>query len=67
MVVFGNGSLFNHSNNPNVYYYHDQTGNRLLYYAASKSIRKGEEMFISYGPKHSVNKKSDPTLVGSTH
>jgi SET domain-containing protein len=67
LVVFGNGSLFNHSKNPNVYYYHDQTGNRLLYYAAKKSIRKGEELFISYGNEHSVNKKSDPTLVGSRY
>ena len=55
LVVFGNGSLFNHSNDPNVYYYHDCTKNRLLYYAAAKSIKKGEELFISYGLKHSVN------------
>ena len=67
LVVFGNGSLFNHSNNPNVYYYHDQTKNRLLYYAASKDIEKGEELFISYGDKHSVNHGVDKNLVGSTH
>jgi len=67
LVVFGNGSLFNHSNDPNVYYYHDQTKNRLLYYAASKDIEKGEELFISYGDKHSVNQGVDKNLVGSTH
>ena len=67
LVVFGNGSLFNHSNNPNVYYYHDSTGNRLLYYAAAKPIKKGQELFISYGPKHSVTVNQGKNSVGSTH
>ena len=67
LVVFGNGSLFNHSNDPNVYYYHDQKKNRLLYYAASKDIEEGEELFISYGKKHSVNEGVDKNSVGSTH
>ena len=67
LVVFGNGSLFNHSNEPNVYYYHDETGNRLLYYAANKKIEKGEEMFISYGEKHSVNSNPNPKSVGAKH
>ena len=67
LIVFGNGSLFNHSDNPNVTYYHDKTRNRLLYYAASKDMEKGEELFISYGDKHSVNQGVDKNLVGSTH
>ena len=67
LVVFGNGSLFNHNNKPNVYYYHDSTGNRLLYYAAAKPIKKGEELFISYGAEHSVSKNPQKKSVGSTH
>lgn len=61
IVVFGNGSMFNHSKYPNTYYYHDQSRNRLLYYKAMKHIKKGEELFISYGEHHGVNYEQQPT------
>ena len=67
LIVFGNGSLFNHSDNPNVTYYHDKTRNRLLYYAASKKINRGEELFIFYGKNHSVTIDPDTNTVGSTY
>ena len=54
LVVFGNGSIFNHDDEPNVYYFHNCSGNRLLYFAAKKEIHSGEELFISYGKSHSV-------------
>jgi SET domain-containing protein len=54
IVVFGNGSIFNHSDDPNVYYYHNCSGNRLLYFAAKKPIKEGDELFITYGQSHPV-------------
>lgn len=69
LVIFGNGSLFNHSEEPNVYYHHDNTSNRLMYYNALKDIKEGEEMFINYGPNHqvSLNKDTNDISVGSTY
>jgi len=55
IIVFGNGSIFNHANENNTYYYHDCTGNRLLYYAAKEDITLGDELCIHYGDKHYVN------------
>jgi len=54
ILVFGNGSIFNHADENNTYYYHDCTGNRLLYYAAKEDITEGTELCIHYGDKHYV-------------
>ncbi|MDP8306417.1 MAG: SET domain-containing protein-lysine N-methyltransferase [Candidatus Chlorobium antarcticum] len=50
LVAMGNGMLFNHSFEPNVGYYLDETpsGKELVLYALSE-VRKGEEMFYNYG------------------
>ena len=50
LVVMGNGMLFNHSSTPNVAYYREETelGPELVLYAL-RNIRKGEELFYSYG------------------
>uniref|UniRef100_Q3AQH3 Nuclear protein SET n=1 Tax=Chlorobium chlorochromatii (strain CaD3) TaxID=340177 RepID=Q3AQH3_CHLCH len=50
LVAMGNGMLFNHDNNPNVAYYREDTplGAELVLYAL-RNIRKGEELFYSYG------------------
>jgi SET domain-containing protein len=50
LVAMGNGMLFNHSSTPNVAYYREQTalGPELVLYAL-RNIRKGEELFYSYG------------------
>lgn len=51
LVAMGYGMLFNHSPNPNVAYYRDDTtlGAELVLYAL-RDIRKGEELFYNYGP-----------------
>jgi uncharacterized protein len=50
LVVMGNGMLFNHSSDPNVAYYREETslGPELMLYAL-RDIEKGEELFYSYG------------------
>ena len=57
IVVFGYGSMYNHSLNNNVYYrISPKNPDRFLEYVALKPIRKGAELFINYGPNHHVNK-----------
>jgi len=53
LVVFGNGSLFNHSDSPNIFYSFDESRPRLLFFYALRPLKKGEELFISYGEGHS--------------
>ncbi|PSS27183.1 hypothetical protein M430DRAFT_268437, partial [Amorphotheca resinae ATCC 22711] len=50
-VVFGLGSMFNHSNlRQNVGWERDFK-NRLITYTALREIKAGEELCISYGPR----------------
>ena len=65
IIVFGNGSLFNHNDDNNTYYYHNCSGNRLLYYAAKKAIKEGEELCIHYGDAHYVKLFPDYPYQGS--
>ena len=47
--MLGNGSIFNHHDNNNVNYYY--MGNKGFFiYKANKDIKKGDEMYINYGP-----------------
>lgn len=50
LVAMGYGMLFNHSSDPNVAYYRQETslGVELVIYAL-RDISKGEEMFYNYG------------------
>ncbi|MBM3162320.1 MAG: SET domain-containing protein [Chlorobi bacterium] len=50
LVVMGYGMLFNHSPEPNVAYYREETRNgpELVLYAL-RDIGKGEELFYTYG------------------
>lgn len=50
LVVMGNGMLFNHSSEPNVAYYLEETklGPELVLYAL-REISQGEELFYNYG------------------
>jgi hypothetical protein len=50
LVAMGYGMLFNHSQQPNVAYYRDDSalGAELVLYAL-RDIRKGEELFYDYG------------------
>jgi SET domain-containing protein len=50
LLVFGYGSIYNHSNDPNVDYYYDNDNNKMIY-KAIKDINKDSELFISYGRK----------------
>ena len=47
VLVFGYGSMYNHSDDYNVDY--DQTQENTMVYTANRDIQKGEELYISYG------------------
>jgi SET domain-containing protein len=47
-LLTGFGSIYNHSDDPNTDYTID-VKNKLATFKADKRIRKGEEIFISYG------------------
>lgn len=57
IVVFGYGSIYNHSLKPNVGYTisNKLPSDRLFTYTALKNIKKGDELFISYGSAHPIN------------
>jgi hypothetical protein len=63
VLVFGNGSLFNHSDTPNLELIYDskKLDKRIVVYRATKDIKKGDELFINYGKewfnKHGMEKK----------
>lgn len=46
-IVFGYGSMFNHSSDPNVKFIKDYENN-LMRYEAIKNINIGDEMYIDY-------------------
>lgn len=47
VIVFGYGSLMNHSYAPNIKYFHDYK-HALLNFRAIKTIEKGEELLTNY-------------------
>lgn len=57
LVVFGYGSMYNHSKErQNVYYrINGHNRKRFLDFVALKDIPAGAELFINYGPHHQVN------------
>jgi uncharacterized protein len=50
LVVFGYGSLYNHDDDNNIKYTHDDEKNSFLF-EATRDIRAGEELCVSYGQK----------------
>jgi len=54
-IVFGYGSLFNHSKTPAAYFIPDIPSKTILFISL-RTIKKGEEIFIDYGEKL-VNEK----------
>jgi SET domain-containing protein len=47
-LILGYGSLYNHSDNPNVDYVINRR-TKIATFTAERAIKKGEELFISYG------------------
>jgi len=47
--AIGLGSMFNHSNKPNLGFQRD-FANKLIRYSSLREIEEGEELCISYGP-----------------
>jgi SET domain-containing protein len=47
-LLFGYGSLYNHSDDPNAEYSFNMKG-RVATFKAARAIKKGEEIFVSYG------------------
>jgi len=48
MLIFGYGSLYNHSKTPNVYY-QDSDTEKSIDFIATKDIKKNQELLINYG------------------
>ena len=57
LIVFGYGSMYNHSlDNPNVVYRINASNRkRFLDFIAMRDIPAGTELFINYGPGHRAN------------
>lgn len=53
-VVFGWGSIYNHSNNNNAFWEIDKE-NKFFIFKSIKHINAGEEIFINYGYQYSIN------------
>jgi SET domain-containing protein len=49
LLALGDGSLFNHSRHPNVDYRVDAANLRIRYLSGCNTIKRGEELCISYG------------------
>lgn len=47
-VLTGYGWLYNHSDDPNAYYVY-YPKKRLMVFKAERAIKKGEEIYVSYG------------------
>ena len=58
-------SLINHSYNPNVYPYNFDYKNRCSIAKAMKNIKKGEELFISYGGGYWKTRQSPESINNS--
>ena len=54
-IVFGNGSMYNHSDDNNVNWLFNPK--QCIFYA-NRNIMKGEELFICYGEEYKKNVKT---------
>lgn len=55
-IALGNGSLYNHSSQPNASFYFNYS-KKILYIEATKDIESGEEITINYGYRKSDREK----------
>lgn len=58
-LVFGYGSIYNHSNNHNVDFYVDPNNHYFEYYA-NKDIKKGDELLVTYGSDYWTSRRINP-------
>jgi len=57
VLALGFGSMYNHSSKPNVaHFVSERDPKRLLTFRAISSVPAGSELYLDYGPKHSVNR-----------
>jgi SET domain-containing protein len=59
-LALGYGSMYNHSDEPNIDYIFDHENKKMIY-KAIKDIEKGSELYISYGNKWWKSRKLSPT------
>jgi SET domain-containing protein len=62
VLALGNGSLYNHRNQPNARWHYDED-RKTLVFRATRAINAGEEIFISYGKDYW--KTRDISMKGS--
>lgn len=58
LLVLGLGSIYNHSDNPNILSNYDPIQNKMYYYAL-KDIKADEELYIYYGNEWWNNRKKN--------
>ena len=56
-LILGNGSIYNHSVDPNVDHVWLDDDQKFVEFYATKDIRKGQELFINYGEEYWENNK----------
>lgn len=54
-IVFGFGSLYNHSADTNIQYHIDDKD--LMHYATTRDVEPGEELFVNYGDEYFTSNK----------
>lgn len=57
ILVFGHGSMYNHSDTPNLTYEHSERLEDSFDYIALRDIKANEEMFIDYGKQWWTSRK----------
>ena len=66
ILSFGYGSMYSHSDNPNLSYAVSETDDDLhMIFTAKKDIHKDEELFISYGKNWWTSRKERMTKIDS--
>lgn len=58
-LVFGYGSIYNHSKNHNIDFYVDDKNKNFEFYA-NKDIKEGDELLIAYGDDYWTSRKINP-------
>lgn len=48
VIALGYGSIYNHSNNPNAYFFNNED-NFTIDFVATQKIKKGDEVLVDYG------------------